>query len=199
MFAERERVIQPVATIKKDELAKEVDEYKKCIMSGTKYEGTIKESDYELGTETLMAMLRILNKSNTKVNKEIIKKLFITPVFFELKKYSDISKAYYDKTKPVYKEELKSVNRLMNLIYDLFYTKVFSIKPILEIVNPKYLKEYLKKDIKSRCEEMEVSKPTEKQLEKLCERIEKTLSNNDSYWESYWLSVEYNIKEVLGE
>lgn len=61
----------------------------------------------------------------------------------------------------------------------------------------KVKKEYLKEDIKSRCEGMEVSEPTEEQLEELCERIEKTLSNNDSYWESYWLSIEYNIEEVM--
>lgn len=63
----------------------------------------------------------------------------------------------------------------------------------------KVKKEFLKKDIKSSCEGMEVPEPTEEQLDQLCERIEKTLSNNDSYCESYWLSVEYNIKEVMGE
>lgn len=54
-------------------------------------------------------------------------------------------------------------------------------------------REYLKEDIESRAEEMEVDL-TEEDIMRIAAKANKALENNDSYWDSYWMSIEYAIE-----
>lgn len=56
-------------------------------------------------------------------------------------------------------------------------------------------REYLKEDIESRAEEMEVDL-TEEDIMRIAAKANKTLENNDSYWDSYWMSIEYAIEAI---
>lgn len=64
-----------------------------------------------------------------------------------------------------------------------------------------YLKmrsEYLKEDIESKAEEMEIEL-SDDIIQSVVNRVDKCLGNNDSYWESYWFTVEYVLTEVQTE
>ena len=54
---------------------------------------------------------------------------------------------------------------------------------------------YLKEDIESQMEEMEIELSNEN-IDDIVNRVSKVLSNNDSYWEAYWMTIQYAIEQV---
>lgn len=56
-------------------------------------------------------------------------------------------------------------------------------------------REYLKEDIESRAEEMEIELSVE-DIGRVISIANKSLENNDSYWDSYWMTIEYAIETV---
>lgn len=54
--------------------------------------------------------------------------------------------------------------------------------------------EYLKEDILSSAESMEIELSSET-LGYMAQRVDKCLSYNDSYWDSYWMTIENIIEE----
>lgn len=54
--------------------------------------------------------------------------------------------------------------------------------------------EYLKDDIRSKAEDLEIKLPDD-HVEEIADYAEKWLGNNDSLWESYWMTIEYAIEE----
>lgn len=66
------------------------------------------------------------------------------------------------------------------------------LREAFEIMHTRYLRE----DIESRIEDMEVEFP-EETICYMVQRVDKCLSNNDSYWESYWMTIENIIEEQM--
>ena len=64
------------------------------------------------------------------------------------------------------------------------------MREAFEIMHAKYLRE----DIESRMEDMEVELSRET-VDYMVQRVDKCLSNNDSYWDSYWMTIENIIEE----
>lgn len=56
--------------------------------------------------------------------------------------------------------------------------------------------EYLREDIESKVEEMEIEL-SDTTIDYVASRVEKALSNNDSYWECYWTTIEYVLNEQM--
>ena len=56
--------------------------------------------------------------------------------------------------------------------------------------------EYLKDDIASKAEEMEVEL-SDNDMTCIVNMVDKCLCNNDSYMESYWMTIEYVLKEQM--
>lgn len=56
--------------------------------------------------------------------------------------------------------------------------------------------EYLREDIKSSADGMEIELSDET-IDYIVRRVDKSLSNNDSYWESYWMTIGAVIEDSV--